>query len=67
MIWVYRATRVPRAVWSGPTFVQAFFAGSGGVLPALSAFWCSLTGMSAMTGGGDIEDLDDADGGRADD
>jgi len=26
-----------------------------------------MTGMSAMTGGGDIEDLDDADGGRADD
>ena len=59
MIWVYRATRGPRAVWAGPSFVEACFTGSGGVLPALSAFWCSLTGMSAMTGGGDIEELEE--------
>ena len=49
-----------RGIYSGPCFIRTLFtAASGFIPPAVSAFWCSLTGMSAMTGGGDIEDLDD--------
>jgi len=27
--------------------------------PGAAAFWCSLTGVSGMTGGGDIEELEE--------
>lgn len=58
MIWQSHGLGYQRSFYSGPTFIRSFFTVASGAVAIVSTFWCALTGMSAITGGGDIERLD---------
>jgi hypothetical protein len=58
VIWQTYQPGYRRSFYAGPCFLRSMFTAASGAIVLLSSFWCSLTGMSAMTGGGDIEDLD---------
>jgi hypothetical protein len=38
-----------------------WFGASEPPAPGLSDFWCAMTGVSGMTSGGEVEELDDDD------
>jgi hypothetical protein len=60
MIWqtLPRGRHYSRGAWSGPSFVRSLFTVASGAIVIVSTFWCSLTSLSALSGGGDVEDLD---------
>jgi hypothetical protein len=61
VIWqTYHPTTINRYGFMGAAdYVRSYFTAATGAIPLLTAFWCSLTGLSGMTGGGDIEEMED--------
>ena len=47
----------PTRYFANRYFAPRYFPKVGAAAAAAAAFWCALTGMSGMTGGGDLEDL----------